>query len=280
MLIKTHIEDDFLFVLGWSSECDHALYGPPLPLLDDPAKLLLQLKKCHDILRLQTIITEPEEGLYIVLLNENWASSFEEIGAQIFTTRDDDNYLYRTVDVANPDGKLVANRLTKIRRFLRTHGPLQARDLNASQVQDAEKVIKNWYQNKSASFTQPPNSDHQRLLLDDYASAMLTLKNLEALPIHGSVYYLNHEPVGVLSTVPFHEDTLLGLNFKCLQIQGLADVMFTEFARKISSDYEYLNTGQDLDIPSLRSFKEEWKPCRMLKTYRAYLPREILNAVG
>src|SRR5262245_56289879 len=74
MQIKTHVEEDLQFVLGWSSECDHALYGPPLPLTSDPEKLLNQLKECHRLLKWQELNKDPQEGLYAVLLNERWAS--------------------------------------------------------------------------------------------------------------------------------------------------------------------------------------------------------------
>lgn len=275
MLIKTYVAEDLLFILGWSSESEHALYGPPLPLAGDPETLIHQLRKCYEILRSESVIKDPEEGLYIVLLNECWACCFEKIGAQIFPTRDDDNYLYRTGDVGNLTGNSLASRLAKIRAFDKKHGTLQASELNELRVSDARQVIRKWFENKMAVVSND-SSDHRRLLRDDFSSAMLTLEHLKDLPVQGEVYYLKDEPVGFVSGVPFHENTFLGLNFKSLRIRGLADVMFSSFARKLSARYEYLNTGQDLDLPSLRSFKKEWVPCRMLRTYRAYVPEEIL----
>ena len=280
MMIKTYVEDDFSFVVGWSSECDYALYGPPLPLVTGAKALLSQLKKCEAILRSENL-GKPEEGLYIVLLNERWSSSFENIGAQIFSTRDDDNYLYRTAEVGNLTGAALNKRRTKIRSFVREHGTLQSKELNELQVSDAREVILKWHQNKVAkqddvSFSE----DHRRLLHDDFNATLLTLQNLKALPLEGEVYYLNNEPVGFISGIPFYDHTFLGLSFKSLRIRGLADVIFSSFSRKLSTRYDYLNTGQDLDIPSLRTFKEEWAPCRMLKTFRAYVPARVLNAVS
>ena len=130
MLIKTHIEEDLLFVLGWSSECDHALYGPPLPLTPDPEKLLSQLKECHRLLKWQGLNEDPQEGLYIVLLNERWAASFKDIGAQIFPTQDDDNYIYRTKDVANLTGNNLSLRRARIRAFEKKNGVLYSRELH------------------------------------------------------------------------------------------------------------------------------------------------------
>jgi hypothetical protein len=244
----------------------------------DPQLLQYQLRETQKILRAEGLQKNADEGLYIVLLNDRGASALKKIGAEIFPTPDDDNYIYRTSDIGSLKGRQLTVRRSRIRSFERKNGILYSRELDEARSPAAREVIRKWHEAKLKAIAggEPISPDHLRLLRDDFHSAMLSLKYLRQLPIQGQVYYLKEEPVGFISGVPLHQDTFLGLSFKSERIRGLADVIFSTFARLLSSKYAYLNTGQDLDVPSLRTFKKEWSPCRMLKTYRAIVPANLL----
>jgi len=118
--------------------------------------------------------------------------------------------------------------------------------------------------------------DYYHLLRDDFSSAMRALENLETMAIRGRVYYRCGEPVGFISGIAFSDDTFLFLHHKNLSIKGLAEFIYSDFARSLIGEFDYINAAQDLGIPSLRAFKRRLSPTRMLETYRAVIPPKIL----
>lgn len=266
------------FVFGWSSENDHALYGLPLPLAASAEFLKRQLAECYHALMEEGVVRNRNEGLYLVLLNDRWASQVENIGGQIFPTTDDDNYIYSSSELGSLGGASLRRHREMVRAFEREHRDFVFAPLTTERIEDTRAIIKGWLKIKVARLkSRPPESpDYYLLLRDDFSSAMLALDNLEQFSIRGRIYYLKNEPVGFISGIPFSDDTFLYLHHKNAPIKGLAEVIYSNFTRSLVDEFEYINAAQDLGIPSLRAFKRRLSPVRMLETYRAFIPPRIL----
>lgn len=280
MRLKTCVDDDVKFAFGWSSEVDHALYGLPLPIASSPERLRDQLRACYRVLIEEQIVGNPSEGLYMVLLNERWASRVEAAGGRILPTPDDDNYIYSTAKLGRLEGASLRRHREMVRAFEREHRDLVLAPLTAERIEDVRRLIRSWREQKlEHSQRQPPESpDYFHLLQDDVSSALLSLEHLDDLPIRGRIYYLRKQPVGFISGIPFSEDTFLFLHHKNLPIRGLAEVIYSDFSRSLIGEFEFANAAQDLGIPSLRAFKKRLSPVRMLKTFRAVVaPGALLD---
>jgi hypothetical protein len=278
MRLKTCVDDDVKFVFGWSSEIDHALYGLPLPVASSPEALIRQLRACYRALIEERIVGDRREGLYLVLLNDRWAQRVEAAGGRVFPTADDDNYIYSTSKLGTLEGASLRRHREMVRAFERHNRELAIEPLTADRIEDVRWLIRSWLERKlEQSRTRPPDSpDYFHLLRDDVSSAILALEHLGDLPIRGKIYYLDKEPVGFISGIPFSEDTFLYLHHKNLPIKGLAEVIYSDFSRSLIGEFEFVNAAQDLGIPSLRAFKRRLSPVRMLKTHRAFVPSAAL----
>ena len=78
--------------------------------------------------------------------------------------------------------------------------------------------------------------------------------------------------------LPLEDDTLLLVIQKSVRIRGLSEAVFHRFAQSMRGQYAFLNGGSDAGSDSLRFHKEHLGPCRMLKTYGAFLPGNLLEA--
>jgi hypothetical protein len=165
-----------------------------------------------------------------------------------------------------------------VRAFERTSRDFAIAPLTRERIEQARAVTRRWLELKleRAAEDRPDSPDYYHLLRDDFSSAMRALENLETMPIRGRIYYSYDEPVGYISGMPFRDDTFLYLHHKNLPIKGLAEVIYSDFARSLIDEFSYINAAQDLGIPSLRAFKRRLSPVRMLETYRAVIPSKIL----
>ena len=278
MHLRTCIDRGVKFLVGWSSEHPHALYGPPLPLTRSPEILKHQLRRCHRSLVEGGVVGQPHEGLYLVLLNDQWAARVGEIGGQVHPTPDDDNYIYDSADLGHLRGASLRRHREMVRSFERRNPHFGSEPLASERIDDARSVIKRWLRNKIDDLRNHPmdSPDYYHLLRDDFSSALLSLEHLDTLSIRGRIYYRNGEPVGFISGTPLGVDTFLYLHHKNLPIKGLAEVIYSDFSRSLSNHFRYVNAGQDLGIPSLRSFKRRLSPVRLLRTYRAFVSHKVL----
>ncbi|HXV35742.1 MAG TPA: phosphatidylglycerol lysyltransferase domain-containing protein [Myxococcota bacterium] len=280
MGIKTHVGSDLRFLVGWSLESEQALYGPPLPLADSPAVLLEQMKSCHRALEREDERGFHLDGVYVFLLNEEWARSFGAIGARVFPTPDDDNYIYRSADIERMDGRRLKPHRHNVRSFGREFGDLEERELDANRASDAETIIRKWTREKISRLREHAEASPSfyRNLRDDHASATESLRSLAQIPLQGRIYYLNGEPVGYMAGLPLEEDTFLILNQKNLRLRGLSETVFQRFAKSLMHQYAFFNGGSDAGIASLRFRKEHWGPARILRTYGAFLSSALLGS--
>ena len=278
MQLRTCIDRGVKFLVGWSSENPHALYGPPLPLCSSPGILKDQLRRCHRSLVDGGVLGQPREGLYLVLLNDEWAARVGEIGGQVHPTPDDDNYVYDSADLGQLRGASLRRHREMVRSFERRNPHFGSEPLTSERIGDARSVIERWLRNKIDHLRSHPadSPDYYHLLRDDFGSALLSLEHLDTLSIRGRIYYRDGEPVGFISGTPLAGDTFLYLHHKNLPIRGLAEVIYSDFSRSLGDEFRYVNAGQDLGIPSLRSFKRRLSPVRLLRTWRAFVPHKVL----
>ena len=281
MRIRTYVGAELRFIVGWSVESEESIYGPPLPLARDRAVLSEQIRHCHRILRGSSPGGSRSRGVYVFLLNRCWARSFEAIGARVFPTPEDDNYVYRARDIGEMRGPGLETQRRKVRHFERRFGELEERELDVDSAGDAEAVVREWTRQKLASLTVHPERppDFHRALRDDHSSALESIRNLSQVPLRGRLYYLDGRPIAFISGLPLGEDTFLMLSQKNRRLRGLSETVFQRFARSLMDRYEFLNDGSDAGIASLRSQKRHWRPYRILDTYGAFFHGSSLDPV-
>jgi len=279
MRIRTYIAADLRFLVGWSVESEESMYGPPLPLARDRAVLSEQIGRCYRILRGSRPGGSRSRGMYAFLLDRCSAQSFEAIGARVFSTPEDDNYVYRARDIGEMRDPGLKTQRRNVRHFERRFGELEERELDADSAMDAEAVVREWTRQKLASLTVHPERalDFYRALRDDHGSTIESIRNHSQVPLQGRVYYLDRRPIAFIAGLPLHEDTFLMLSQKNHRLRGLSETVFQRFARSLMDRYEFLNDGSDAGIASLRSQKRHWRPCRILHTYGAFFHGSSLD---
>jgi hypothetical protein len=272
MRIRTYIGADLRFIVGWSVESEESMYGPPLPLARHRAELSQQIGHCYRILQRSRPGGSRSRGMYVFLLNRCWAQSFEAIGARVFSTPEDDNYVYRARDIGEMRGPGLKTQRRNVQHFERRFGELEERELDADGAMDAEAVVREWTRQKLARLAEHPERplDFYRALRDDHSSTIESIRNLSHVPLQGRLYYLDRRPIAFIAGLPLGEDTFLMLSQKNRRLRGLSETVFQRFARSLMDRYDFLNDGSDAGIASLRSQKRHWRPCGILHTYGAF----------
>lgn len=173
-------------------------------------------------------------------------------------TRD---YIYLSENLANLSGKKYHGKRNHISKFFRTYENAGVKPIDDSTVNDALKVVRDWYREKEIDFE----------TYGEYGVIQEALVNLDEFKMKGMVLYVASQPVAMtlgceISPLCFDvmfEKAITGFD-------GSYAVINNEFAKTLTS-YRYLNREEDMGIEGLRKAKLSYHPEIIYERFRAEL---------
>jgi len=188
---------------------------------------------------------------------EEWLSFFPEDKFVISYDECESDYIYLTEKMANFKGRQYIRHRNHLNQFLSLYIP-KAKLISTNNFQDAISVLQEW-QNDSES--KPDKTDFEQ--------CHEALQKISELALWGTIYYIDDNPAGFIIGEALNTDTFC-LHFAkaSKRYHGIYEFMFNDTAKKMQSQYKYLNLEEDMGNKNLRRTKDSYGPELLLKKYR------------
>jgi hypothetical protein len=211
------------------------------------------LKTFNDLLDGESIFFPiPQEWLFIFPADKFVITSDES----------EADYIYLTENMASFKGKQYLRHRNHLNQFLSLY---QHRDepIAANNIFAAMSVLQEWQDDSGLT---PDKTD-----FDQCSEA---IQKISELALRGTIYYIDKEPAGIIIGEALNTDTFC-LHFAkaSKKYHGIYEFMFNDTAKKLQSQYKYLNLEEDMGNKNLRRTKDSYGPELLLKKYRVSLKR-------
>jgi hypothetical protein len=193
---------------------------------------------------------------------QEWLFIFSADKFVITSDESESDYIYLTEKMASFKGKQYIRHRNHLNQFISSYRsydePVFLNNLSA-----AMSVLQEW-------------QDDSGLAADktDFDQCSEALQKISALALWGTIYYIDNEPAGFVIGEALNADTFC-LHFAkaSKKYHGIYEFMFNDTAKKLQSQYKYLNFEEDMGNKNLRRTKDSYGPELLLKKYRVSLKR-------
>ena len=188
---------------------------------------------------------------------EEWLSCFPEDKFVISFDDNESDYIYLTENMADFKGRQYTRHRNHLNQFLSLYVP-EGETISTKNFQDALRVLQEW---QNDSRTAPDKNDFEQ--------CSEALQNISELALWGTIYYIDGNSAGFIIGEALNNDTFC-LHFAkaSKKYHGIYEFMFNDTAKRLQSQYKYLNLEEDMGNKNLRLTKSSNGPERMLKKYR------------
>ncbi|MDR0410372.1 MAG: phosphatidylglycerol lysyltransferase domain-containing protein [Treponema sp.] len=175
-------------------------------------------------------------------------------GVEIVEDRDNFDYLYNRIDLAELSGKKFHKKRNLVNAFLNSYIP-QVFPLTDDRVADAMKVLDHWHEDKGEE--------------GDYLASKDALELLGALGMTGSIYYINERPVGWCLGEGLARGAMFAVHFEkgIDDYKGVYQYINQEFTASLPENFIFINREQDLGDEGLRQAKMTYRPVGFVNKY-------------
>jgi hypothetical protein len=189
-----------------------------------------------------------------------------EWGITVTEDRDNFDYLYSRIELAELVGKKFHKKKNLVNQFLHTYTIHEQRPLTQELIPQATQVLEQWHQIK----IEHSDSDV------DYSPAKEALELFDTLPLRGSIFFAEGKPVAYCLGESVAKGKTFVIHFeKAIEhYKGIYQFMNQAFAAKLPRFFVHLNREQDLGNEGLRQAKMTYRPTGFVKKYSARLQGE------
>jgi hypothetical protein len=188
---------------------------------------------------------------------EKWLPCFPENKFVISCDDNESDYIYLTEKMANFKGRQYTRHRNHLNQFLSLYIP-EGELIFIKNMPDAMSILQEW-QNDSG--TAPDKTDFEQ--------CSEALQRISELALWGTIYYIDNQPAGFIIGEALNSDTFC-LHFAkaSTKYHGIYEFMFNDTAKRLQSQYKYLNLEEDMGNKNLRRTKDSYGPELLLKKYR------------
>jgi hypothetical protein len=188
---------------------------------------------------------------------EGWLSCFPEDKFIINCDDSESDYIYLTEKMADFKGRQYTRHRNHLNQFLSLYVP-EGETISTNNFQDALRVLQEW---QNDSRTAPDKTDFEQ--------CSEALQRISELVLWGTIYYIDNQPAGFIIGEALNSDTFC-LHFAkaSTKYHGIYEFMFNDTAKRLQSQYKYLNLEEDMGNKNLRRTKSSYGPELLLKKYR------------
>jgi hypothetical protein len=217
---------------------------------------LNDLRQC----RLETFQNLLDKQNSFFPIPEEWLSHFPQDEFLVTCDDGESDYIYLTENMASFKGKQYTRHRNHLNQFNSLYAQ-QAQSISKNNVLQAKTVLQDW-------------QDESKLGVNktDFEQCLAALELFEELALWGVLYYIENEPAGFIIGEPLNSDTFV-LHFAkaSKKYHGIYEFMFNDSAKRLVTQYKYLNLEEDMGNKNLRRTKDSYGPAMLLKKYRVCL---------
>jgi len=214
---------------------------------------LTDLRLCN----VETIIGLLNGTNFLFPIPESWLPFFPENRFIVTFDDSESDYIYLSQNLASFSGKQFTRHRNHLNQFLSSYHA-KGVPLSSDNLSDGLRVLQNW-------------QDESRLssIKTDFEQCREALTKLSELALWTTIYYIENEPAGFVIGEPLNTDTF-ALHFAkaAKKYHGIYEFMFNDTAKKLRSQYRYLNFEEDMGNKNLRKTKMSYGPEMLVKKYR------------
>ena len=188
---------------------------------------------------------------------EEWLSFFSEDKFIINCDESESDYIYLTEKMANFKGRQYTRHRNHLKQFLSSYSH-EGKPISTNNFQDAISVLQEWQNDSGLA---PDKTDFEQ--------CHEALQNIPGLALRGTIYYIDNQQAGFIIGEELNVDTFC-LHFAkaSTSYHGIYEFMFNDTAKRLQSQYKYLNLEEDMGNKNLRRTKDSYGPELLLKKYR------------
>ena len=188
---------------------------------------------------------------------EEWLSFFPTDKFVISCDDSESDYIYLTEKMANFKGRQYTRHRNHLNQFLSLYMP-EGKLISIKNFPDAMSILQEWQNDSGLT---PDKTDFEQ--------CSEALQKISGLALRGTIYYIENKPAGFIIGEELNVDTFC-LHFAkaFTKYHGIYEFMFNDTAKRLQSQYKYLNLEEDMGNKNLRRTKDSYGPELLLKKYR------------
>lgn len=201
-------------------------------------------------------------------LSYEWRNFLEENYPEEFafdTPRALSDYIYRTEDLAQLQGRKYQPKRNHINRFMARYD-WRVEELSRENIQDCLALSKKWLEGRDVGETEA----------NEFNSIQRAFDHFEEVGLRGLVLYADGNPVAFSYGTPIlHNTFCTHIEKYDLDCEGAATMINRLMAESLAGEYEFINREDDLGLEGLRFAKMSYHPVTLLdKTSALHLTIE------
>jgi hypothetical protein len=179
------------------------------------------------------------------------------------------DYVYLAEDMIRLGGNRFAKKRNLIHQFTRDYlskNRVEVQTIGPEYADECEQFLELWCERRAC------DEDQERSLACEKNALITTLKNMDRLESKGILIRIDGE-VSAFGIGSRLNRTTATLNFEKAfpEFKGLYQFLDNECAKRLFSEFQYINKESDMNLPNLAKSKESYNPIFRIKSYRMVL---------
>jgi hypothetical protein len=177
-----------------------------------------------------------------------------------------EDYVYRSEDLIQLKGNRYAKKRNLIHQFVRDYdqnGRVMVEDLKSVDTDACLAFLDQWCRQRQCDL------EHDEGLACEKRALITTLTHMDILETRGIVMRIDGE-ISAFAIMSGLNEKMGVLNFEKAfsNIRGLYQFLDHECAKRLFSQYEFINKESDMNIVELAQSKKSYHPTLRIKSYR------------
>ena len=171
-------------------------------------------------------------------------------------------YLYETQALAQLKGNRYKSKRHAYNAFVAQYPNVNLRPYSRADLGECLALYDTWQESRAAKCS---DAIYRAMLEDSRCAHRIGLAHADALGLIGRVVQINGHLRGWTFGYPLSADTFCILfEVTDLEIKGLAQFIYREFARELANAYRWLNAMGDSGLANLKRVKRSYHPARLI----------------
>lgn len=176
-----------------------------------------------------------------------------------------DDYVYLARDLVELAGNKYSKKRNLINQFKKEYGhngSVEEAPIEPAVASECLEFLEKWCEEHSCDV------DHDLDMACEKQAAINTIENIDTLGVWGLLLRINGEVSAFAVASQLNEEMgVLHFEKAFSRIKGLYQYFDNLCARRLLSDYRYINKESDMNVPGLAKAKKSYHPAMMIKSY-------------
>ena len=216
---------------------------------------------------LDALLDDSQGNLVLIGLEDDQVTQLQTSNSKLQTkvspVRNQYDYIYRRIDLANLHGSHLNAKRNHIHRFRAEHPDFEYRQLTPELFDECRRLTEIWQEEKNEN-----QNENENKAIDAEKQVMETIfSNWDTLGMIGGSIFVDGKMVAFTYGAAVTNDTIdICVEKADRRIEGAFAIINQQFAEHLPEQFVYLNREDDMGIPGLRQAKLSYHP-EILLTY-------------